>query len=516
MLKQGTELILFDTPFVIGETTTPSTVIANSVKFYAKDNGSGVSTLCYKNDAGTEICFPTSGSFVTGTGTDNQIAIWNGTGTIDAFNATAGSVLFAGAGGILAQDNSNLFWDDSNNRLGVGTATPGFQFHGIAPDASSFNFTLETYGTGPVANYRGRAARGTLAAPSALQADDLIWAASGLPYGATGFASGARASIRFNAGENQTDTAQGTYISLLTTPLLSTTLAERFRIGPAGQLGIGGATYGTVGYIFKSGGVSASPTWTAPADVTAGSTQITLGGTPTGASLAAFSIDVNQANLDHGSIGGLSDDDHSGYALLAGRSGGQVLIGGTASGDDLTLQSTSNATRGDLITDVADITMVAASRIRMASQNRFRFLNSMARLTKSAAQTITTASPTVVTWDGTSFDTDSLFVDVDDTVTVQIAGKYLIVANIRWAANTTGFRVTSIESDASGSFVEEAASVYSQNTGSGDAGGQALAILNLAAGDKIRLIGYHTVGSDLDIVQTSLGGTSLTVAYIGE
>jgi hypothetical protein len=45
-----------------------------------------------------------------------------GTGTTTAF--TAGSVVFAGASGVYSQDNSNLFWDDSNNRLGVGTATP--------------------------------------------------------------------------------------------------------------------------------------------------------------------------------------------------------------------------------------------------------------------------------------------------------------------------------------------------------------------------------------------------------
>jgi hypothetical protein len=51
---------------------------------------------------------------------------------------------------------------------------------------------------------------------------------------------------------------------------------------------------------------------------------------------------------DHGGQDGLSDDDHTQYALLAGRSGGQTLIGGTASGNDLTLQSTSNATRGSI------------------------------------------------------------------------------------------------------------------------------------------------------------------------
>jgi hypothetical protein len=46
-----------------------------------------------------------------------------GTGTGTAF--TAGSVVFAGASGVYSQDNANLFWDDTNNRLGIGTASPG-------------------------------------------------------------------------------------------------------------------------------------------------------------------------------------------------------------------------------------------------------------------------------------------------------------------------------------------------------------------------------------------------------
>jgi len=41
-------------------------------------------------------------------------------------SATAGSVLFAGTSGVLQQDNANLFWDDTNNRLGIGTSTPTF------------------------------------------------------------------------------------------------------------------------------------------------------------------------------------------------------------------------------------------------------------------------------------------------------------------------------------------------------------------------------------------------------
>lgn len=44
-----------------------------------------------------------------------------GTGTSTAF--TAGSVVFAGTSGVYTQDNANLFWDDTNNKLGIGTTT---------------------------------------------------------------------------------------------------------------------------------------------------------------------------------------------------------------------------------------------------------------------------------------------------------------------------------------------------------------------------------------------------------
>jgi len=37
---------------------------------------------------------------------------------------TPGSILFAGVGGLVQQDNANLFYDDANDRLGLGTATP--------------------------------------------------------------------------------------------------------------------------------------------------------------------------------------------------------------------------------------------------------------------------------------------------------------------------------------------------------------------------------------------------------
>lgn len=54
-------------------------------------------------------------------------------------------------------------------------------------------------------------------------------------------------------------------------------------------------------------------------------------------------------NRDHGALQDLTADDHTQYALLAGRAGGQSLIGGTAASENLTLESTSHGTKGSVI-----------------------------------------------------------------------------------------------------------------------------------------------------------------------
>lgn len=80
-------------------------------------------------DSGVRIDHPTAGFFL----------IWDGTGTrIGSAQAvtvggalaipvlTAGSIIFATGAAAVSQDNANLFWDDLNNRLGLGTNTPAF------------------------------------------------------------------------------------------------------------------------------------------------------------------------------------------------------------------------------------------------------------------------------------------------------------------------------------------------------------------------------------------------------
>ena len=64
---------------------------------------------------------------------------------------------------------------------------------------------------------------------------------------------------------------------------LYTDAAERFRIASTGQLGFGGATYGTSGQVLTSGGASAAPSWT------------TISAAPTIEATANGSISANEA-----------------------------------------------------------------------------------------------------------------------------------------------------------------------------------------------------------------------------
>lgn len=58
-------------------------------------------------------------------------------------NATAGSVLFAGTSGVLQQDNSNFFWDDANNWLGIGTDAPDTKLNVVETTAETFASTFQ-------------------------------------------------------------------------------------------------------------------------------------------------------------------------------------------------------------------------------------------------------------------------------------------------------------------------------------------------------------------------------------
>ena len=81
-------------------------------------------------------------------------------------------------------------------------------------------------------------------------------------------------------GEIQHDGDTDTNISFDTdTILFDTAGSERFRVGSAGQLGIGGATYGTDGQVLTSTGATTAPAWEdLPASATQSFSAVNLSG----------------------------------------------------------------------------------------------------------------------------------------------------------------------------------------------------------------------------------------------
>jgi len=68
-------------------------------------------------DGSASQCLQTNGSGVLSFGSCGGGSMSIG-GTVTS--GTAGSVLFVNAGPVLAQDNTNFYWDDTNNRLSIG------------------------------------------------------------------------------------------------------------------------------------------------------------------------------------------------------------------------------------------------------------------------------------------------------------------------------------------------------------------------------------------------------------
>jgi hypothetical protein len=123
----GKESVLtFSSPLVRTTNTISIPVATTSVNGYL--SSTDWTTFNGKQGAITLTTTGTSGA-ATLVGNTLNIPQYSGGGGGMAIggsitSATAGSVLFAGAAGVLAQDNANFFWDDTNNRLGIGTTTP--------------------------------------------------------------------------------------------------------------------------------------------------------------------------------------------------------------------------------------------------------------------------------------------------------------------------------------------------------------------------------------------------------
>lgn len=146
---------------------------------------------------------------------------------------------------ILFNDNgtmagaSGFYWDQANKRLGLGTTAPAYALHAVQ-ETGVRDWVLEQYtNNNGAAGIVGAKARGTIAAPAAVRANDFLMMIGGRGYRATSMATNTRARLEIRAAENWTDTATGTYFAFVTTAAGSELVTEKMRLTDAGALGVG-------------------------------------------------------------------------------------------------------------------------------------------------------------------------------------------------------------------------------------------------------------------------------------
>jgi hypothetical protein len=159
-----------------------------------------------------------------GTGTTT----WQ-TGSIPFFNGTN-----------LTENNPNLFWDNTNSRLGIGTASPSAVLHIL--DQNNAGWRFEEYSNGDGTNYRNYRARGTIAAPTAVLSGDRLASFLGAGYNGSSFNS-PDGGISIWAAENYTNTSTGGTFVTFGTSATGTNPGgggvERMRLDSTGNIGIG-------------------------------------------------------------------------------------------------------------------------------------------------------------------------------------------------------------------------------------------------------------------------------------
>jgi len=260
----------------------------------ANITGSGAMTVAAGGTAqNLTLSSSTTGSVNVGSGNGTSLSILDGgASTVNSVTvkgaAAGGSPTIATAG---SDANINLTFTPkgsgktifSSGSVGIGTTAPSANLH-LVSSGNSVIFN-DSVNAAPSAQFIGRTGRGTLVAPSAAQSGDELALFGGRGYGATGFGVSSSAAIRMMADENFSDSAQGAFITLETTPTGATGRAERMRITSSGNVGIGTASPSspltvngmieskTSGFKFPDGSIQTAAATAAPVPV--GSTVAT-------------------------------------------------------------------------------------------------------------------------------------------------------------------------------------------------------------------------------------------------
>lgn len=287
---------------------TGTITLGVAVSSFLSFAGAGISngelvTYTIEDGANREIG---RGTYTSAGTTLARTTILNSTNAGSAITATANAQVFITAA---AQDfpwaidtSTGALMAPANVNVGVGAAvTPdsaltlntntvatsvapnaGTVFHVVGADTVNSRLLFDAFAASPIFNFRK--ANGTAASPSAVISGSSIGQIASFGYGATAY-SGSRTQVNFFAGEAWSDTAQGAYVTIFTTPLTTATAAESVRFNPSGGFSVGTTSDPGIGLIYMNSAsflMRTKTSWTNGAGVALGTlTTAPSAGNPT-------------------------------------------------------------------------------------------------------------------------------------------------------------------------------------------------------------------------------------------
>ncbi|OGI15021.1 MAG: hypothetical protein A2878_02610 [Candidatus Moranbacteria bacterium RIFCSPHIGHO2_01_FULL_54_31] len=417
---------------------------------------------------------------VTAAGTSGQALISGGTGTPTWYAPTAGSVLFAGTSGILQQDNSNFFWDDSTNRLGLGTTSPAAMLSifgtsnalRLSYDASNYA-TLSASATGTLdvtTSATGEAVlmigdTGSAQDSSAKYRNSAQTYYAGLDGSTGSFMIGNGSTVGTNAFLTMTSAGLFTFTgSALTGSTFTTLDAAALTTGYAMDINVNGAA------VLTSGGAINIDGPTGAAAQAAGSLlKISTTGAVTGTAGSGNSLQISSATVT-GTIASITD-----AAVM------------TTTGNLLTLTANSATTATGLLTMTANA-LTSGGALTIASSSA-AFTGALQTITLSGSNAANTGSLLLLA------DTGALNTSTPFKVTAAGAATQ-VAALIENTGSGTSFRVNDAASDSTPFLIDA-----SGNVGIGDS--TPASLLTVGSGDLFNVNTFGDVTSTFSVLDGS-------------
>jgi hypothetical protein len=224
----------------IGSSSDLFVVSSGSIDLFKISNAVSNQLLAVQSGSTTVLSVEAEGVVITGslrvTGSVNISGSTTLSGSLTLSNFTSGSILYAGANGLISQDNTNFFWDDANNRLGIGTASPAgtINVKGDIISDSNVNSSAAFYN-------QIRKSRGTVTSPTNIVVGDDV--GGFIAYGYEGGTYNAGAAFRFSA-ESVSAGSVPMRIQFFTGAGSPSAATEKMRLTAAGRLLLGTITEG--------------------------------------------------------------------------------------------------------------------------------------------------------------------------------------------------------------------------------------------------------------------------------